>query len=238
MIYIQSNSEGLPHHFDAACALYGAKDLDIPYKLITFEELQFGKFDNLIKTRCFVGSVEFMREVFNRVNIKNPRVSLNSDRIHYDKTIKEIREDVSNGLTWFVKPYDIKLFTGLVVDIWTISCLKDLPEDLIVMTYDVFPSKIESEWRCYIHNNKVVDIRNYSGDIYVFPNTSYLNNIVNKYKDIFPTAYTIDVGILQNGDNVVIEFNDMWAIGNYGIPNDLYVRMLRDRYFEIIKTGK
>jgi hypothetical protein len=32
----------------------------------------------------------------------------------------------------------------------------------------------------------------------------------------------------------VVEFNDMWAIGNYGVPNDLYVKALRDRYFEII----
>jgi hypothetical protein len=29
----------------------------------------------------------------------------------------------------------------------------------------------------------------------------------------------------------------MWAIGNYGIPNDLYLRLLRDRYFEIIRSN-
>ena len=36
----------------------------------------------------------------------------------------------------------------------------------------------------------------------------------------------------------VVEFNDMWAIGNYGISNDLYVRMLKERYFDIIKNKK
>ena len=30
----------------------------------------------------------------------------------------------------------------------------------------------------------------------------------------------------------------MWAIGNYGVSNDLYVRMLKDRYFDIIKNFK
>lgn len=237
MIYIQSNNEGLPHHFDVACVLYGAKDLGIPYKLITFEELQSGKFDNLIKSHCFAGSVEFMREVFNRVNIKDPRVPLNSDRNHVIRTLKEIRQDVSNGVEWFVKPTQIKLFTGLVVDQLTISSLKDFDDALEVMIYDVFPSKILSEWRCYIHNNKIVDVRNYSGDLFSMIGYPFINSIINKYKDTFPIAYTIDVGVLKH-DNVVIEFNDMWAIGNYGISNDLYVRMLRDRYFEIIKIGK
>jgi hypothetical protein len=58
----------------------------------------------------------------------------------------------------------------------------------------------------------------------------------------------MDVGVCLNDDpysttpnsdktkNVIIEFNDMYAIGNYGVPNDLYVRMLRTRYFEIIRS--
>lgn len=25
------------------------------------------------------------------------------------------------------------------------------------------------------------------------------------------------------------------SIGNYGMPNDLYLRLLKDRYFEIVK---
>jgi hypothetical protein len=56
-------------------------------------------------------------------------------------------------------------------------------------------------------------------------------------------AYTIDVGILSSipfgsseRENVIIEFNDMWAIGNYGMENKRYLRMLVDRYFEIIKS--
>jgi len=29
----------------------------------------------------------------------------------------------------------------------------------------------------------------------------------------------------------------MWAIGNYGIPNDLYVRILKERYFDIMRNN-
>jgi len=239
MIYIQSNKEKtLPHHFDCACALYGAIENAIDYKLITFEEVQSGKFDNLIKTRCFVGSVEFMREVFKKIGIENPRVPLNSNRTHFAYTIKEIRERISKGEIWFVKPYEIKHFTGLVVDEISISCLKDLPEELIVMAYEPFESKILTEYRVYVHNNKISDIRVYSGDPFVMLPEVYVQNVINNFKSTFPCAYTIDVGLLQSGQCVVVEFNDMWAIGNYGMENDLYVRLLRDRYFEIIKNGK
>lgn len=28
MIYIQKNNDGIPHHFDCTCAMYGAIDFD------------------------------------------------------------------------------------------------------------------------------------------------------------------------------------------------------------------
>jgi len=28
----------------------------------------------------------------------------------------------------------------------------------------------------------------------------------------------------------------MWAIGNYGMENTLYYRMLKERYFEIVRN--
>jgi hypothetical protein len=46
------------------------------------------------------------------------------------------------------------------------------------------------------------------------------------------------VGILEwQKEHVVIEYNDMWGIGNYGVPNDLYVRMLKERYFDIMRNN-
>jgi hypothetical protein len=60
MIYIQSNSERtMPHHFDCATALYGAIDNCQDFRLTSFEEVNSGKFDLLIKNKLFVGSTEF-----------------------------------------------------------------------------------------------------------------------------------------------------------------------------------
>ena len=44
MIYIQKrDNEGIPHHFDCACAMYGAIDLGLDYTLVSFEEVKNGK---------------------------------------------------------------------------------------------------------------------------------------------------------------------------------------------------
>jgi hypothetical protein len=55
MIYIQSDSERkLPHHFDAACAMYGAIETGKEYRLTSYDEVASGKFDSLIKTNLFL----------------------------------------------------------------------------------------------------------------------------------------------------------------------------------------
>lgn len=237
MIYLQSNDDNknIPHHFDVACAMYGAIDCGIDYKLVTYDEIISSKFDNLIRKHLFVGSVEFMREVFNRIN-KQPRVPINSDREEEIITLQQVRKRINNGETLFVKPYDIKLFTGFVVDKYSLKTLDNYPDDTKIITCKPFDKLIVSEWRVYIHMYKIFDIRNYSGDIFNIPNKNYILNIINKYFDNFPTAYTIDVGILEDGQNVIIEFNDMWAIGNYGMDNSDYLRLLKQRYFQIIKS--
>jgi hypothetical protein len=237
MVYIQSNTERtLPHHFDAACAMFGAMDSALDYRLTSFEEVQSGKFDNLIKSHLFVGSVEFMREVFGRVG-KTPQPIINSDREFFTASLDDVRQFIENGDTWFIKPFQQKLFSGLVVDKYSISSLREFPDDLQVMVYDVLP-KIVSEWRVYVLNNRIEDIRNYGGDFMVFPDVDFIRYKQKDFSNKLPSAYVMDVGVcIGDLKNVIIEFNDMYAIGNYGIPNDLYLRMLRERYFEIMRSN-
>jgi hypothetical protein len=238
MIYIQSNNDKtLAHHFDASCALYGAIMTGQDYKLVTYDDVLSGKFDLLIKKNLFVGSVEFMREVFNRIGL-TPRVIINSDREEEKIKLSEAIERINNGEKIFVKPYKIKLFTGMVFDKRWVDMLYKFDSDETVIVSKPFDSEIKSEWRTYIKNGIIVDIKNYLGDLFTQPNESYIKSVINKYSDILPCSYTVDIGVLENGENVVIEFNDMWAIGNYGVPNDDYLSMLGLRYFEIIRNGK
>jgi hypothetical protein len=239
MIYIQSNDEKtLPHHFDCSCAMFGAIESGLDFRLTTFEEVESGRFDQLIRKHLFVGSVEFMREVFNRVGLNDIRVPKNSNRTHSVSSLGEIKRSSQLGNKHFIKPLEIKLFTGFVIDQMHYTSIQSLPDDTPVMVYDVFKGTILSEWRVYINNHKLIDSRNYSGDFTICPNYDYIRGIVEENRKDFPIAYTIDIGILSTNENVVVEFNDMWAIGNYGVDNYHYLRLIRDRYREIMSTIK
>jgi hypothetical protein len=241
MIYIQSNNEKtLPHHFDAACAMYGAIETGKEYRLTSYEEVASDKFDSLIRDHLFVGSVEFMREVFKRIGLNDVRVPENSNRESEIITLGEALNRVKSGEKLFIKPVEIKLFTGFVLDQMIYTCIEGLSPDTKILAYKPFDSEILSEWRVYIHRGQIVDSRNYSGDFMLSPDYHFaIKEIIRKNEGKFPIAYTIDIGILGENsfsENVVVEYNDMWAIGNYGIPNDLYLRLLRDRYFEIVRS--
>jgi hypothetical protein len=237
-VYIQANNDNLPHHFDASCALYGAIDLGLDYKLITYDWLDTIN-PELFRNNLFVGSVEFMRKIFDKLG-KSPRVPDNSNREEEFIKLSEVRTRIENGETLFVKPKQIKLFTGMVVNKQFVFSLNPYPDDTDVIVSKPFKSEIVSEWRCYVRKNiigdPIVDIRCYSGDPFVIPKKEFILELFNQNILIYPKSYTIDVAILENGENTVVEYNDMWAIGNYGIENEKYVSLLKERYFEIIRS--
>lgn len=237
MVYIQSNTERTrPHHFDASCAMFGAIESAQDYRLTSFEEVQSGKFDMLIRSNLFVGSVEFMREVFARVG-KNPTI-LNSDRNHIIVPLSYVIDQIENVANWqgFIKPVQQKLFSGLVVDKMSLSMLNGISREADVMLYEVMPTKIHSEWRAYVHERHMIDCRNYGGDFRIAPNYEFIYEKMSEFKDRLPNSYVMDIGILLGGDNFIVEFNDMFAIGNYGVDNWQYLMMLKSRYFDIIKS--
>lgn len=247
MILIESNDDRTrPKLFDSACAQYGSEEIWVqgakPWRLTTFEEVQSGKMNSLLRYNLAVGSVDFMREVFRQMEVEMPWLP-NTNRGHRLMTLDEARKQVADTKrSLFIKPIQIKLFTGFVLDGMSYSSIAGLPGDTKVLAYLPFDCRIASEWRVYIHQKQIVDARNYSGDFKISPDYSYVDDMkiwlmyeMNNGGMKTPEAYTIDIGILEAGnENVVIEFQDMWAIGNYGVPNDLYVRMLKDRYFQII----
>lgn len=237
MIFIQSNEERTrPHHFDVSCVLYGSLDLGISYKLVSFDDIQNGKYDLVIPRSLFVGSVEFMTKVFNRVKLPFPYLPRNSDRQSEITTIGDVIKRRNNGETMFIKPYQTKLFTGFVLDGMNYSILHSLHDNTMVRVYRPFHSPIQTEWRLYIHRDEIKDGHCYSGDFRVTPDWLYVQHIIEENKKLnFPISYTMDTGILEDQTPVTIEFNDMWGIGNYGMRNDWYVNLLRDRYNELMK---
>ncbi len=74
---------------------------------------------------------------------------------------------------------------------------------------------IESEYRIFVFKNEILDVRLYSGSWEIFPDVNKIKEIVDFYKNDSPIAYTLDIGINENG-TFIIEIHDFYSCGLYG----------------------
>jgi hypothetical protein len=222
-----------------------------PLKMLGFEIRAFDGDDMENTLTCYpldinrdviIGSVGATMEFFKGCGIETPKY------LGYPKELRlylsrEIREcqmgDLFQGLyqyPYFIKPKnDVKLFTGFVAE--SIKDLKYLEEtetnyvdDTEVYITAVLP-EIASEYRCFVHEDKLVGIQHYLGDFKIFPSIHMIEDMISSYKSS-NCAYTLDVGVMEHGSTVLIEVNDMWAIGSYGMNAKDYtlacVRRMRE----------
>ena len=132
----------------------------------------------------------------------------------------------------FVKPVTgHKDFDGHVV-----SRFRDLirtagfPSEMAVWLSEVTP--FVSEHRCFVRRGSVVGVRHYAGDPLVFPARSTVVDMVEAY-EAAPVAYTLDVGVRRDGATALVEVNDGFSAGCYGLRPDLYAKFLVDRWCEL-----
>lgn len=178
-----------------------------PYKLI-----------NRNNTSSFgipIGSVEFVLEYFKshyNFNIlpKNiPKELLNvafTKRNIYNKKLNHNFKEYK-----FIKSNtQIKGIVGVARQLYGI--LGKIPPDEYQIS-DIIT--IESEWRCFIYNNKLQYLSNYDGAVDIFPNIKTIRLMIDAYKEVAPIAYTLDVGINDSG-TFIIEVHDFFSCGLYG----------------------
>lgn len=135
----------------------------------------------------------------------------------------------------FIKPVEGgKLFTGGVI--------KE-PQDFRICvgandSTEVWCSEIVnfvSEYRCFIRYGKILDIKNYKGDCFIIPNKKVLKSIINDYTDA-PKSYTIDLGITDKGETFLVEVNEGYSVGAYGLDSLKYAKLLATRWSELTNT--
>ena len=95
-------------------------------------------------------------------------------------------------------------------------------------------SDIEKEFRLFIFNNEIRGISLYRIDNekenmfnpYVGLDKVFCEKAVEAYQDS-PIAYTLDIGIRSNGENLVIECHNFYSCGIYGWSNyAAYINMI------------
>ena len=52
-----------------------------------------------------------------------------------------------------------------------------------------------------------------------------------------PKVYSLDVGVTQDNKTILIEANSGFSLGNYGLDEMTYAKLLRDGYKQYVEEG-
>lgn len=241
-VYIQKDSEEFD--FDFCYEAYQAF-LDVNFwgreKVYNIINISYNDLSTkeLSKSDIFVGSVDFMKAVFNKIGVFIPK-PINIPKELSKFAGREISEGILENLKFpcFIKPLEeLKLFTGFVI-----KSTKDLnllyPEiksDTKLLISEIV--NFESEYRCFVYKGEWIDMKCYFGDFRKFPNVDIIQSAINSYSNS-PIAYAIDFGVTDKGETKLIEVNDFYSCGTYGFFGETYIMMIRDRFREIVNKNK
>jgi len=138
---------------------------------------------------------------------------------------------------FFVKSNDqIKYFTELVEckDIGNTGTLYSIPIPVGNHQISENLQGIDSEWRAFVYNGRLVGLQNYCGEFTKFPDVNTIKSMIYAYKSA-PVAYTLDVAVCDYA-TVVIEVHDFFSCGLYGFANHaIYPQMLHNWFWQYIQ---
>jgi len=238
-IYIQSLN-GFPFDDWAVSAYLGFRDRQA--NIFFFENIEEVP---VRKNVILVASIENTNAFFQKLGLP-PKQAINipsclmkyAQRTIEYMTIGEFLK--TDKFPIFVKPNgkSKEFVAGVVSNAKHLTFFHDLPLETKAMTSEVV--NIISEYRCYVIEGELKGIKHYAGDFTIFPDVDIIKHAILDYKDA-PSGYAIDFGIEYNKkhnyyDTILIEVNDGFSIGNYGLENSIYVTLLCKRWLEIMRT--
>jgi ATP-grasp domain, R2K clade family 3 len=236
-VYIRKNSgiQFASHNF--AIAYDGFRQMG--WEILFFESIE--QLADLEPESLVVGFGDDIHKALIKLNI-NPPVEINyPEELHQflGRKIWLSRVDyiAKHPELWnvFIKPAkDFKKFKGRVVkspkDL--IGCGDELVDTEIWCSE---PVKFLAEWRCFVRYNQILDVRRYYGDWSLNFNSAIIKAAVVSYQSA-PASYAIDFGLTDSGKTLLVEVNDGYSVGGYGLFPIDYAQFLSARWAEITNT--
>jgi hypothetical protein len=220
----------------------GFKRKGAPIAFFQWPELKAGKVPLARDTLVVGGMVEISHALKSLsvqppapLNLPESLAAFRGRRI-WTSTFGELhrRFKAGAGESVFVKPLVAsKAFTGYVI-----ACLDDfeptihLPAHLQLQCSEVV--EFASEWRYFVHRHQVVGVGFYAGDVFRHPEPSVVREAIAAFQPEAPVAYGIDFGVTTDGRTLLVEVNDAFALGCYGLGSVEYADMLEDRWQQVV----
>ena len=227
--------QGKPYNSDCKVAYDGFKQLGIEPVLFTTNE----EFDQRNPEDVVVGGVIMIWHALNQRGLRAEHSDYPEELIDFrGRKIWQIKlKDLHETMfPVFIKPVEEKSAPGIVVKSW-----EDVEREygLIDPDTDIYcsePVKFVSEWRCFLLYGRVVGIKFYYGD----SDAKCDRTIIDKAVEAFskkPAACALDFGVTEDGRTLLIEMNDGYSLGTYGLDPVLYARILTARWAELNQTN-
>jgi len=216
---------------------------------LTFNASIFNQFD--IREDVVHGGIYAIRNLFDRFGVPQPPIHNPHDapmdyytgRTFCERKLKDVAMEFTMDsdiapTPVFIKPLtEHKLFTGLVIRQFS---------DLIKINHvdgntDILQSSVSnfiSEYRVFINRQDIMGCKNYTGYYKVLPDFNLIEDAIRNYghHPELPVSYSLDFAITDKGETQLIEINDGFALGSYGLNPIYYCKMIRDRWHQIINT--
>ena len=147
--------------------------------------------------------------------------------------LSELKEEM---FPLFVKPLEEKTAPGIVFNShkYFNTEYDNIKPDSELLCSEVV--NFLSEWRCFIRYNRIEYIRFYRGNSNIQPDYSIVEEVLGVSKDM-PAAYTLDFGITEDGRTLIVEMNDGYSIGCYGLDEIKYAKFLTARWTDMHDTS-
>lgn len=212
------------------------------FKQLGFEICYFQNINELSnhqKGEIVIGYVDDVRSMLHKHDIVAPELDYPEELTAYlGRKVWKSRLSViaNNPENWnvFIKPVEDKKFTGIVVrstkDLVGCGTYGDDPE--------IFCSEIVkfvAEWRCFVRFGNILDVRRYRGDWRLHFDSGVVQGIVDQFNTA-PKGYSVDIGLTDKGETLLIEVNDGYALGHYGLNSLDYAKLLSARWSELTNT--
>jgi hypothetical protein len=211
-----------------------------PQTLPLYNPADFDKYD------VVHGGIIAIRTIFDIMKVKQPEIHNPHDYLpkYIRREMKEVKmadilDRFMNETTFkqpiFIKPLtEHKLFTGKVINSFSdLIPLAGVPSETDILQSEVV--EYISEYRCFVNRRTLVGSKHYTGNFEVLPDFDMVYGAINDYKEQ-PISYSIDFGIDVNNKTSLVEINDGFALGSYGLNPIIYCKMIQDRWKEITKN--
>lgn len=236
--YIQIDNLGDFHNLNAFIAYRG-------FQTLGWETERFYSIDEITEydpENLVVGGIGNVRKRLEQLGIPGPL-----NEIDYPKELEKylgrkiwistIDEVFKNEQNWnvFIKPKsDTKKFTGKVVKRYKdFIGIVDKNNPIEIWCSEIVSFK--TEWRCFVRYGEILDIRQYRGAWDSKLDLSVIKNAIQDFTNS-PAAYALDFGIDENDEMKLVEANEGYSLGTYGLGEVNYAKLLSARWAELTKT--